>query len=152
MRIIRNQKVYDLDYGAYETVCDIPVGGRTNGVGNPERVTRALRKDKRSGLFYLVEECCSAYSRDHYKVIPASEEEARRIAEDYLDYDGYVKFFGDPEGGSSALERERDDAVKARDAAESAREYWFEECRKATEKLAEVQKKVEELVTGKETP
>ena len=116
MKVIKNKRVYDLDYGAYETVAQIPSGAGRNAAGNVVETLEELRRDKASGLFYVL---ChgEGYSRSQYRVSPVTKDEAAAIAEDLLDYDRYVLFFGDPEGVDKGLERERDEALKkAKDA------------------------------------
>ena len=40
MRIVKNGKVYDLDYPKYKTVVNLPIGCGRNSVGTLVRVTR----------------------------------------------------------------------------------------------------------------
>ena len=68
-----------------------------------------------------------------------------KIAEDYLDYDGYVKFFGDPEGADAGLVRERDKALEEKKSAEDAKEYWYKEYSEANRKVDELKKRIAEL-------
>ena len=144
MKVIKDKRVYDLDYGAYETVVQIPSGCGLNAAGNAVETLKELRRDKASGLFYvLVHE--GGYSRSQYRVLPTTEDEAAKIAEDYLDYDQYVKFFGDPEGADKGLERERDEALRKAKDAESNKDYWYGEYRKRGEKISELESRVAEL-------
>ena len=144
MRIIKNGKVYDLDYSKYKTVANLPTGCRRNSVDNLVSVTRELRLDVASGGFYILT-TNGGYGRESVALDPVSRDEAMRIAEDYLDYDGYVKFFGDPEGVNAGLERERDKALEEKKSAEDAKEYWHKEYSEANRKVAELEKRIAEL-------
>ena len=144
MRIVKNGKIYDLDYSKYKTVANLPTGCRRNSVGNLVNVTRELRLDIASGEFYVLT-TNGRYSRENTVLDPVSRDEAMKIAEDYLDYDNYVKFFGDPEGRVAGLERERDKALEEKKSAENAKEYWYEEYSEANKKVAEPEKRIAEL-------
>ena len=119
MKIVKDKRVYDLDYSKYETVVNLPTGCRRNSVGNLVNVTRELRLDIASGEFYVLT-TNGGYSRENIVLDPVSRDEAMKIAEDYLDYDGYVKFFGDPEGADAGLVRERDKALEEKKSVEDA--------------------------------
>ena len=123
MKIIKNARVYDLDYSKYKTVVDLPTGCGRNSVGNLVSITRELRLDVASGEFYVLT-TDGMYSRENTVLDPVSRDEAMKIAEDYLDYDDYIKFFGDPEGTDAGLVRERDKALEEKTSAEDAKEYW----------------------------
>lgn len=144
MKVIKCGRVYDLDYGAYETIAQIPSGCGLNAAGNVVETLKELRRDKASGLFYvLVHE--GGYSRSQYRISPVTKDEAAKIAEDFLDYDRYVVFFGDPEGADKELERERDEALRKAKDAESNKDYWYKEYQKRGEKISELEKRVAEL-------
>lgn len=145
MKIIKNGRVYDLDYSKYKTVVNLPTGCRRNSVGNLVRVTRELRLDIASGEFYVLTDDGKCNGRESVALDPVSRDEAMKIAEDYLYYDGYVKFFGDPEGADAGLVRERDKALEDKKSAEDSKEYWYEEYSKANTKIAELEKRIEEL-------
>ena len=145
MRIIKNGKVYDLDYSKYKRVVNLPVGCRRNSVGNLVRVTRELRLDIASGGFYVLTDDGKYNGRESVTLDPVSRDEAMRIAEDYLGYDDYVEFFGDPEGVNAGLERERDKALKEKKSAEDAKEYWYKEYSEAKRKVDELEKRIAEL-------
>lgn len=144
MKVIKNKRVYDLDYGAYETVVQIPSDCGLNAAGNAVETLKELRRDKASGLFYVL---CheEGYSRSQYRISPVTEDEAAKIAEDFLDYDRYVVFFGDPEGVGKGLERERDEALRKAKDAESNKDYWYREYQKRGEKVAELERRIAEL-------
>lgn len=144
MKIIKNTRVYDLSYSKYETVVNLPTGCRRNSVGNLVSVTRELRLDVASGEFYVLT-TDGGYSRENTVLDPVSRDEAMKIAEDYLDYDGYIKFFGDPEGGDAGLKRERDKALEEKKSAEDAKEYWYKEYSEANRKVDELKKRIAEL-------
>lgn len=145
MRVIKNGRVYDLDYGKYETVTRLPEGLRRNAVGNLSvNVSRELRRDIASGEFYILE-YANGYTRENFAVTPVARDQAARIAEDFLDYDEYVKFFGDPEGSDAGLVRERDAAVEAKKEAEESKDYWYGEYGKANRRVAELEARVAEL-------
>ena len=131
MKIIKNGRVYDLDYSKYKTVVNLPTEGRRNSVDNLVRVTRELRLDIASGEFYVLTD--------------DGRYNGRESAEDYLDYDAYVRFFGDPEGEAAGLERERDKALEEKKQAEASKDYWYNEYSKAKEKVAELEKRIAEL-------
>ena len=145
MRIIKNGKVYDLDYSKYKRVVSLPTGCRRNSVGNLVSVTRELRLDVASGGFYVLADDGRYNGRESVALDPVSRDEAMKIAEDYLDYDGYVRFFGDPEGDAAGLERERDKALEEKKAAEDSKEYWYKEYSEANRKVAELEKRIAEL-------
>ena len=144
MRIIKNGKVYDLDYSKYKTVANLPTGCGRNSVGNLVRITRELRLDIASGEFYILT-TNGGYGRESVALDPVSRDEAMRIAEDYLDYDGYVKFFGDPEGADAGLVRERDKALEEKKSAEDMKEFWYKEYSEANRKVDELKKRIAEL-------
>ena len=145
MRIVKNCRVYDLDYSKYETVTRLPEGIRRNAVGNLSiNVTRELRRDVASGEFYILESC-DGYRRENFAVTPVARDQAAKIAEDFLDYDEYVKFFGDPEGADAGLVRERDAAVEAKKEAERSKDYWYGEYDKANKRVSELEARIAEL-------
>ena len=145
MRIVKNCRVYDLDYNKYETVTRLPGGIRRNAVGNLSiNVTRELRRDVASGEFYILESC-DGYRRENFAVMPVARDQAARIAEDFLDYDEYVKFFGDPEGADAGLARERDKAVEEKKYAEESKKYWHKEYDKANHRVSELEGRLAEL-------
>ena len=145
MRIVKNGKVYDLDYPKYKRVVNLPTGCRRNSVDNLVSVTRELRLDVASGEFYVLTDDGRLNGRESVALDPVSRDEAMKIAEDYLGYDDYVKFFGDPEGTDKGLERERDKALEEKKAAEDAKEYWYKEYSEANRKVAELKKRIAEL-------
>ena len=147
MKLVKCGRVYDLDYSKYRRVVNLPTGCRRNSVGNLVRVTRELRLDIASGGFYVLTDDGKYNDRESVTLDPVSRDEAMRIAEDYLDYDDYVKFFGDPEGGAAGLKRERDMALEEKKSAEDMKKLWYEECSKANEKVAELEKRIAELET-----
>ena len=144
MKIVKNGRVYGLGYDEYETVTILPSQWRNNPVGNPCDVKRELRKDRTSGEFYVLSSD-NGFNRGSYSVEPVSKDDAARIAEDFLDYDEYVKFFGDPEGADAGLARERDSAVDAKKEAERSKDYWYEEYSKATQKIYKLEDRLAEL-------
>lgn len=145
MKVIKNGRIYDLDYSKYKTVVNLPTGCRRNSVGNLVRVTRELRLDIASGEFYVLTNDGKCNDRESVALDPVSRDEAMKIAEDYLDYDTYVKFFGDPEGTDAGLARERDKAIEALKISEDSKNYWYEEYSKADAKVAELEKRIAEL-------
>lgn len=145
MKLVKCGRVYDLDYSKYKRVVNLPTGCRRNSVGSLVSVTRELRLDVASGGFYVLTDDGRCNGRESVALDPVSRDEAMRIAEDYLDYDGYVRFFGDPEGGVAGLERERDKALEEKKSAEDMKKIWYEECAKANEKAAELEKRIAEL-------
>lgn len=145
MKIVKNKRVYDLDYSKYRSVVRIPTGYGLNAVDNVVSITRELRQDVASGEFYVLVDDGKYNGRESVAIVPVSRDNAMKIAEDYLDYDGYVKFFGDPEGADKGLERERDEAVKGKKEAEDSKKYWYEEYKKRGEKIDELEKRVAEL-------
>ena len=145
MRIVKNGKVYDLDYSKYKTVVRLPTGCRRNSVDNLVDVKRELRLDIASGEFYVLTDDGRYNGRESVTLDPVSRDEAMKIAEDYLDYDGYVKFFGDPEGADAGLVRERDKALEEKKSANDAKEYWYKEYSEANRKVAELEKRIAEL-------
>ena len=145
MRIVKNCRVYDLDYSKCEIVTRLPEGIRRNAVGNLSiNVTRELRKDVASGEFYIVE-YTGGYTRENFAVTPVARDQAAKIAEDFLDYEEYVKFFGDPEGADAGLVRERDAAVAAKKEAERSKDYWYDEYDKANKRVSELEARIAEL-------
>ena len=145
MKIIKNGRVYNLDYSKYKTVVNLPTECRRNSVDNLVRVTRELRLDIASGEFYVLTDDGKYNGRESVAIVPISRDEAMKIAEDYLDYDIYVKFFGDPEGTDAGLARERDKALEDKKSAEASKDYWYKEYSKANTKVAELEKRIAEL-------
>lgn len=155
MKIVKCGRVFDLDYSKYEAVAKLPSGWTSNAVGNLSDVSRELRKDLESGEFYIAA-TVSGYGRESVSVTPVGKAEAMKLAEDLVDYDQYVKFFGDPEGNDAGLRRERDKALEDKKSAEASKDYWYREYveanRKAGEleaKLAEIQAKLDDLAASK---
>ena len=145
MKIIKNGKVYDLSYSKYKTVVNLPIGCRRNSVGNLVRVTRELRLDIASGEFYVLTDDDRYNGRESVALDPVSRDDAMKIAEDYLDYDEYVEFFGNPESSDAGLARERDESIEEKKQAEASKDYWYNEYSKAKEKVAELEKRIAEL-------
>lgn len=145
MKIIKNNRVYDLDYSKSETIVRLAANSERNSVGNLINVKRELRRDVASGEFYVLTDDGMYNGRESVVIVPISRDEAMKIAEDYLDYDGYVKFFGDPEGADAGLTRERDKALEDKKSAEASKDYWYEEYSKANAKVAELEKRIAEL-------
>lgn len=145
MKIIQNARVYDLSYSKYKKVVNLPAGCRRNSVGNLVNVTRELRLDIASGEFYVLTDDGRYNGRESVTLDPVSRDEAMKIAEDYLDYDGYVEFFGDPEGVNAGLERERDKALEEKKSAEDMKEFWYKEYSEANRKVDELKKRIAEL-------
>lgn len=145
MKIIKSGRVYDLDYSKYKRVVNLPTGCRRNSVGNLVSVTRELRLDVASGGFYVLTDDGRYNGRESVALDTVSRDEAMRIAEEYLDYDNYIKFFGDPEGDAAGIERERDKALEEKKAVEDVKEYWYKECSEANRKVAELEKRIAEL-------
>ena len=145
MKIVKDKRVYDLDYSKYKRVVNLPAGCRRNSVGNLVGVTRELRLDIASGGFYVLTDDGMYNGRGSVALDPVSRDEAMRIAEDYLGYDDYVKFFGDPEGVNEGLERERDKALEEKKSAEDMKEFWYKEYSEANKKVDELKKRIAEL-------
>ena len=144
MKIVKSGRVYDLGYDKYDTVTRIPSKWRSNSVGNPVDVKRELRKDRTSGEFYVLS-YDEGYHRGSYAIDPATKDEAARRSEDRLEYDEYVKFFGDPEGTDAGIARERDAAVDAKKEAERSKDYWYGEYDKANKRVSELEARIAEL-------
>lgn len=145
MKIVKCGRVYDLDYNAYDVVARLPRGCTRNEVGNAVETTSELRRDKMNGLFYICTGSGSYYSRDRYAVVPMTKDEAAKYAEDLVDYDKYVEFFGDPEGADKGLERERNAALEKAKEAETSKDYWYKEYLKRGDKVTELEKRIAEL-------
>lgn len=145
MKIVKDKRVYDLDYSKYRSVVRLPTGCKLNAVNNVVSITKELRQDVASGEFYVLKDDGRYNGRESFAIEPVSRKAAMKIAEDYLDYDGYVKFFGDPEGADKGLERERDEAVKGKKEAEDSKDYWYKMYSQASDKVAELEKRVAEL-------
>ena len=145
MKIIKDGRVYDLDYSKYRTVARLPAGCRCNAVDILVDVKRELRQDVASGRFYVLTDDGRCNGRESVALDPVGRDDAMRIAENYLDYDEYVKFFGDPEGDATSLARERDEALEDKKLAENAKEYWFSEYEKKRKEIVELTKRIEKL-------
>ena len=145
MKIIKCGRVYDLDYSKFETIARLATNWERNSVGNPINVKRELRRDIASGEFYVLTDDGMYNGRESIALVPVTRDEAMKIAEDYLDYDNYIKFFGDPEGNATGLERERDKALEEKKSAEASKDYWYNEYSKANDKVAELEKRIAEL-------
>ena len=145
MKLVKCGRVYDLDYSKYKSIVRLPSGYTRNAVDNLVNITKELRQDVASGEFYVLTDDGRYNGRESVALDPVSRDEAMRIAEDYLGYDDYVKFFGDPEGVNAGLERERDKALEEKKSAEGAKEYWYNEYSEANRKVAELEKRIAEL-------
>ena len=145
MKIVKDGLVYDLDYSKYKTVVNLPTGCRRNPVDILVNVRKELRLDIASGKFYVLTDDGKYNGRQSVALDPVSRDDAMKIAEDYLDYDEYVKFFGDPEGDAAGLARERDKALEDKKSAEHVKEYWYKKCSEANRKVAELEKRIAEL-------
>ena len=143
MRIIKNGKVYNLDYGNFDTICKLPSGWMKNEVGNIAPTERYLRRDKASKLLYICTETGCYGGRDSYRVEPVTLQEAMKIAEDFVDYETFVKYFGDPEGTDAGLARERDDAIAKAKQAESTSNMWYNEYKKRGDELTKLREEHE---------
>lgn len=156
MKIIKYGKVYDMCYGEYDVITNLPVKWVPNELKNEVRIERELRRDKVNNEFYV----CTfnhGYSRSSYDIKPLTEAEAAAIAENFIDYEEYIKFFRDPEGYSMQMKREHDDAIKEAKEASKARDYWVEAYTKKTQyieeleaRLSKIQDKLNELTIGGE--
>lgn len=151
MKIVKDKKVYDLDWEATWKVCDLP-HALINELGHQREVhrelcrTKVVEDSKRTGDFFILETAeGSRYSRNAVRVTPVTPDEAVALAEDHVDYDTYVEFFGDPRGA----EAESDERVKAAEAgrrkAESNRDFWYKEHGKVEKERDELKKKLEEI-------
>ena len=138
MRIIKNGKVYNLDYGNYENICKLPSGWQMNEVGNLVPTEKSLRLEKASKLFYICTETGCYGDRDSYRIEPVTLQEAMKIAENFVDYDTFVKYFGDPEGADAGVARERDDAIVRAKQAESTKDMWYNEYKKRGDELTKL--------------
>lgn len=138
MKIVCNKKVYDIDYGHYEVVAELPSEWTRNAIGNMVKTTKELRKDKMDGKFYILS-FVYGYGREDYRVTPVSKEEAATLSEQFLDYQSYIKFFGDPEGNDQGLKRERDQALEQLKSAEESKEYWYKEYENAQKRIRELE-------------
>ena len=156
MKIIKYGKVYDMGYGEYDVITSLPVEWVPNELKNEVKIERELRRDKVNHEFYV---CTfnNGYSRSSYDIKPLTEAEAAMIAENFIDYEEYIKFFRDPEGSSMQLKREHDDAVNEAKEAKKSRDYWVEECNRKTRyiedleaRLSKIQDKLNELTIGGE--
>ena len=145
MKIVKKGRVYDLDYSKYKTVTLLASSCERNSVGNLTNVKRELRQDIASGEFYVLTDDGMYNGRGSVAIVPISRDEAMKIAEDYVDYDIYVKFFGDPEGADAGLARERDRALEEKKHAEASKDYWYEEYSKANAKVAELEERIAKL-------
>lgn len=145
MKIVKDKRVYDLDYSKYRTVARLPAGCRCNAVDILVDVKRELRQDVASGEFYVLTDDGRYDGRKSVALDPVSRDEAMKIVENYLDYDEYVKFFGDPEGADAGLARERDKALEEKKRAESAQDHWYKKYSDASARIAELEKRIAEL-------
>ena len=145
MKLVKCGRVYDLDYSKYKIIVRLPSGCTRNAVSNLVIITKELRQDVASGEFYVLTDDGMYNGRESVAIVPINRDEAMKIAEDYLDYDNYVKFFGDPEGADAGLARERDKALEDKKSAEASKDYWYKEYSKANEKVAELEKRIAEL-------
>lgn len=135
MKIIKNGIVYDIGYGHYETVCELPFGWNRNEVGNFQKATKELRKDKDSGRYYVLTSS-SDWDRASTVLCPCTKEAAMSLAEDYLEYDRFAEYFGDPEGELSEAKRRACDAEERASSFARDKDYWH----KAWSKLNDMAK------------
>ena len=157
MKLVKEGKVYDVSWGAYESVCALPSGWRPNAVGNMAETAAELRRDLANGGFYVAVTAGGAISRADVAIVPVSRAEAMALAEDMLDYDRYSAFFGDPEGGLKAAARRIGELETELKRAESSRDHWSRECdglagkvRDLEERLAKVDELAKSLAGGRD--
>ena len=124
MKIIKKGKVYDL--AACDTICDLPCDAAVTAVGGRTNVTVQLRKDKPSGEFYVYTgKSTYVYDRGDVRVEPLTKAMAAKIAEEYLEYDRYAEYFGDPEGELSEAKRRACDAEERASSLARDKDYWY---------------------------
>lgn len=161
MKIVCKGKVYDLEWNASWKICDLPAS-YVNEVGHQHEVTRELRRvkvtadSKRTGDLFVLEKVDGDYFyRNKVKVTPLTPDEAAALAEEHVDYDTYVEFFGDPRGTEAGNEEKVKTAEARQKDAESSRDYWSDQCSKVSKerdelkaRLNEIQAKLDEFVHG----
>ena len=126
MKIIKNGKVYDL--GEYDTICDLPYDAVTTAVGGRANISVQLRKDKTSGEFYVCRgKAPYSYNREDVRIEPLTKAQAAEIAEEFLEYAQYVKYFGDPEGELAGAKRRACDAEERAASSTRDKDYWYGE-------------------------
>lgn len=143
MRIIKNGKVYNLSYGEYEEICKLPSGWMKNEVGNFAPTEKSLRRDNASKLFYICTETGSYGGRESYRIEPVTLQEAMKVAEDFVEYEAFIKYFGDPEGTDAGLARERDDAIARAENLERTKDVWYNEYKKRGDELTKLREEHE---------
>ena len=126
MKIIKNGKVYDL--GEYDTICDLPYDSVTTAVGGRANISVQLRKDKKSGEFYVYRgKAPYSYNREDVRIEPLTKAQTVEIAEEFLEYAQYVEYFGDPEGELSGAKRKACDAEERASSLARDKDYWYKE-------------------------
>lgn len=165
MKIVCKGKVYDLGFSETWKVCDLP-SGKVNELGHLHDVHQELRRtkvtedSKRTGDFFVLGMVDGdRYYRNKVKVTPLTPDEAAALAEDHVEYDTYVEFFGDPRGTEAGNEEKVKTAEARQKDAESSRDYWSDQCSKVSKerdelkaRLNEIQAKLDELKDGASCP
>ena len=144
MKIIKNGKVYDL--GEYDAVCDLPYDAVTTAVGGRANISVQLRRDKASGEFYVYKgESSYSYDRKEIRIEPLTKAQAAEIAEEFLEYAQYVKYFGDPEGELAGAKRRACDAEERAASSTRDKDYWYKEWSKLNDEAKGRLAKIAEL-------
>lgn len=150
MKIICKGKVYDLDYSATWKVCDLPHAwvselGHLHEVHRELRRTKVVEDSKRTGDFFVLEMMDGdRYYRNKVKVTPLTPDEAAELAEECVEYDTYVDFFGDPRGAEAENDERVKEAKARQKEAESGRDYWCKEHGKVSKERDELKAKLAE--------
>lgn len=136
MKIIVNGKVYDIDCCNHEEICHLPALVRQDALGTLRQVDRVLCKRKEGG-FFILNEVAGAYggSRMDMSIVPVTDEDAAALAATYVEYDLYVKYFGDPEGTEAEARRAAEKASTELKVANDSKDYWCKRCQDLEMKL-----------------
>ena len=146
MKVIQDGKVFDLDYDKYDSICDLPGITVENLLGGMESLFCWLRRDKMNGVFYrFTAKTTYVYHRSECRIDVLSLKQAAELAEEYLTYDEYVKYFPDPEGAERAECREIGDLKEKVKSLESDKDFWYKQYNECDSKTKELEKKVEDL-------
>ena len=146
MKVIQNGKVFDLDYDKYDSICDLPGITVENSLGGMESLSCWLRRDKMNGVFYrFTAKTTYVYNRRECQIEIYEQGFAAKIAEKYLTYDEYVKYFPDPEGAERAECREIGDLKEKVKSLENDKDFWYKQYNERDSKIKELEKKVEDL-------
>lgn len=142
MRVIRKGHVYPVNYGEYDCVCTLTPEVSGDVFGILRTVSRKLCVTRDTKLFYiLMEQETGTYGISSKEVVPIAPDTAAALVEKYVDYETYVKYFGDPEGAEPAESRRTKDLEERLESANSSVDYWMKHCTELEKRCTELERR-----------